>query len=295
MHVPVLLNETIALLHIQPGLWYLDGTFGRGGHTRAILEQGGNVLAFDADLDAINFAHQDPFFAQQLHNGHLVVIHDNFANLDRCLRAQGLQPPYLAGALFDLGMSSDQIEDSGRGFSFSRDEPLDMRMNEELGVTAADLLNALPEKHLKNLFWEYAQEPAASQIAHAVATTRSQQPFRTSKQLADLVSRVKHGRQGSHLHPATKVFMALRMAVNSELDNLRLLLDQILPWLQSHAILAMISFHEGEDRLVKHQFDLWHQQGKGSLVIKKNITAADVELASNPRSRSARLRALEII
>jgi 16S rRNA (cytosine1402-N4)-methyltransferase len=253
------------------------------------------VIAIDADTSAIAFAQADSYFQEQLNAGRLILIHTNFSNLDRVLRELHREPPCLAGALFDLGMSSDQIEESGRGFSFNRDEPLDMRMNEELGVTAADLVNALPEKHLKNLFWEYAQESAASQIAHAIVTQREHQPFRTSQQLADLVSRVKHGRQGSHLHPATKAFMALRMAVNSELDNLRLLLDQILPWMLPAARLVFISFHEGEDRLIKQQFRLWEQQGKTSLVTLKPLAASEAELQNNPRSRSAQLRAMEII
>lgn len=287
MHVPVLLNETIDNLAIQPDQWYLDGTFGRGGHTREILRQGGKVVACDLDPEAIGAARST--FAGEIAEGRLHICHTNFAQIDTALPAIDFRPDTFQGALFDLGVSSNQIDESERGFSFQGSQPLDMRMDPQLGVTAADLLNALPEKHLKNLLWEYAQETQASQIARAVVQARAKAPLRTTDQLVKVVGQVKGAKRG-HLHPATKTFMALRMAVNLELDNLQQLLSTILPWLQPGGRLAMISFHEGEDRLVKQTFHQWEEDGRVSQITKKPIMPAEAEMQKNPRSRSARLR-----
>lgn len=288
MHVPVLLNEVIDHLAIKPGEWYLDGTFGRGGHTREILRAGGRVVACDLDPEAVGAAKAS--FQAEIAEDRLKICHTNFAQLDTALPELGFTPSSFAGALFDLGVSSNQIDESERGFSFQGSQPLDMRMDPKLGVTAADLLNALPEKHLKNLLWEYAQETRASQIARAVAEARAKQPFTTTDQLVQVVSKVKGPKRG-HLHPATKTFMALRIAVNLELENLETLLHTILPWLKPQGRLVIISFHEGEDRLVKHTFNDWEAAGQVSQITHKPIMPAEEELHSNPRSRSARLRA----
>ncbi len=293
MHISVLKTESIAGLNIKAGRWYLDGTFGRGGHTRSILDAGGKVIAFDLDEQAIEFGQKE--FAKELETGQLRLVHSNFANLSRELFGMGLEQPSLHGALFDLGMSSNQLEESGRGFSFQKDEPLDMRMSRELGVTAADLVNALPEKHLKNLFWENAQETFASPIAQAIAERRQTQPFRTTKDLAELVTRIKRGRGHTHLHPATKIFQALRIAVNMELDNLTVMLDQVLNWLTPGSRLVVISFHEGEDRLVKHRFKIWEDLGRGGQTTKKPVEPEEEEVTANPRSRSAKLRIFEVV
>ena len=290
MHIPVLLNEVIDGLSVQPGKWYLDGTFGRGGHTREILENGGYVIACDLDPEAIAAAQEQ--FSSEIANHHMFVAQANFAQLNTTLTEFGFAPPALAGALFDLGISSNQIDESERGFSFQGSQPLDMRMDPRLGVTAADFLNALPEKHLKNLLWENAQETQASQIARAVVQERAKQPFVTTDQLVKVVTRVKGPKRG-HLHLATKTFMALRMAVNLELDNLQALLGDVLPWLLPEGRLAIISFHEGEDRLVKQTFNAWEESGYVSQITNKPIMPTDEELQSNPRSRSARLRILE--
>lgn len=258
MHVPVLMNEVMDALAVKSGEWYLDGTFGRGGHTKAILDAGGQVVACDMDPDAIASAQEK--FADEIEQKKLIICHTNFANLETALPELGLAPPVFDGALFDLGLSSNQIDESERGFSFQGSQPLDMRMDPRLGVTAADLLNALPEKHLKNLLWEYSQETQASQIAHAVVQEREKQPLSTTDQLVKIIAKVK-GQKRGHLHPATKTFMALRIAVNLEIENLQTLLNTILPWLKPGARLAIISFHEGEDRLVKNTFDEWEARG----------------------------------
>lgn len=288
MHVPVMKTEVLENLAIKPGAWYIDGTFGRGGHTRAMLEAGAKVVALDHDPDAIAAGQAD--FADEIAAGNLVLLSANFAHLSPTLDAAGYQPHSFSGALFDFGMSSNQLEESGRGFTFQKDEPLDMRMNPELGVTAADLVNALPEKHLKSLFWDYSQEMSSSAIARAIVTERVKSPIKTTKQLVDIVQRAKHSYGKGHLHPATKVFMALRMAVNMELDNITLLFDQILTWMQPGAHLVFLSFHEGEDRLTKHQLRTWEQAKLVFIEQKKPLGPTEQEIIENPRSRSTKLR-----
>lgn len=293
MHIPVMKRETIEALHVQPNHWYLDGTFGRGGHTREILDKGGKVVAFDLDHDAI--LHGQTTFANELAAGNLILVHGNFAHLTRHLKEINKDAHSFAGALFDLGMSSGQIDESGRGFTFQDDQPLDMRMNTDMGVTAADLVNALPEKHLKSLFWDCSQETFASAIAREIVRRREHEPIRTTRQLADLIARVKRPhQQHSHLHPATKVFMALRMAVNTELDNLAVLLDQVLVWLEPQAYLVFLSFHEGEDRLVKHTLRDWEKANRGEVLTQKVETPSEQEIADNPRARSAKMRVFRV-
>ncbi len=291
MHVPVMKAEVIEALNIQPGKWYLDGTFGRGGHTGAMLDAGGSVIALDHDPDAITAGHAK--FADEISAGRLKLLSANFAHLNATLEGADIEPASFAGALFDFGMSSNQIDESGRGFSFQKDEPLDMRMNPELGVTAADLVNALPEKHLKSLFWDYAQETSASAIARGIVNAREKAPIQTTRQLVDIVQRAKHVHGKSHLHPATKVFMALRMAVNTELDNITLLLDQLLYWIQSEGKIVFLSFHEGEDRLVKQQIRTWEQAKLVVSDTKKPLMPTEQEIVENPRSRSTKLRAIK--
>lgn len=288
MHVPVMKAEVIEALAIQPGQMYLDGTFGRGGHTRAMLEAGAKVVAFDHDPDALTAGTAS--FASEIASGQLDLRMGNFAHLSRLLQDAKYQPPLFAGCLFDFGMSSNQLEESGRGFSFQKDEPLDMRMNPELGVTAADLINALPEKHLKSLFWDYAQETSSSAIARAIVNERQKGPITTTDQLVKIVQRSKHFHGKSHLHPATKVFMALRMAVNMELDNITVLLDQLLEWHLPQAHMVFLSFHEGEDRLIKHQLRTWENAGLVTVESKKPLGPGPEEIAENPRARSTKLR-----
>ena len=292
MHVPVLLSEVVDGLNIQPGEWYLDGTFGRGGHSREILRNEGKVFACDMDPEAIAAAKTS--FFEDMSDERFAIYQTNFSQIDAVLNQVGREKSSFAGALFDLGLSSNQIDESARGFSFQGSQPLDMRMDPSLGVTAADLVNALPEKHLKNLFWEYSQETQSSRIAHAIAEARSKKPIMTTDQLVEIISKVKGNRRQGHIHPATKVFMALRMAVNTELDNLETLLKTILPWLKPGARLAIISFHEGEDRQVKHTFREWEAQGKVSQITDKPIMPSEEEKQENPRSRSARLRVIEV-
>ncbi len=280
-HISVLLNEAIAGLEIKPGDWYVDGTFGRGGHTRQILNKGGLVYAFDMDAEAIAFGETE--FAQEIAQGKLILIRSNFDQLEKHVTKE------VQGILFDFGVSSPQIDQAERGFSFQHDVELDMRMDDRLGVKAKDLLALLPEKQLAEMFIEFGGEHEAFRIAKAIVIERKKHPITTTHQLANLIEKTKKEKRG-HLNPATKVFQALRIAVNSELDSIKSVLPQAFKALANQGHLVVISFHEGEDRLVKTAFKSWQQQGLGEQVNKEVITPSEEEVSQNSRSRSAKLR-----
>ena len=293
LHQPVLLNQAVELLAVQPDKWYVDTTFGRGGHTRAVLERQGKVIAFDHDATAIEYGQQE--FSQNIAQKRLILIRENFDQLLKQVRDLQTQKlvGQVAGILFDFGTSVDQLKDERRGFSFDADGPLDMRMDDRLGVTAYDLLYLLSEKQLEGLLRDQGGEEMARAIAQTITRYKQAhgQPPRTTRQLADLISSVKRSR--SHLHPATKVFQALRMAVNSELVSIEKALPQAFALLEPGGRLVTIAFHEGEDRLCKKLMRQLAQSGQAELLTKKPLTPSTQELAANPRARSAKLRALE--
>lgn len=292
MHIPVLLEETMTYLHPQPNYWYIDATFGRGGHTKRILAIGARVVAFDHDQEAIRAGESS--FKQEVADHQLILVRSNFDQLEKEL--QTLQKTQeidsIHGVLFDFGLSSPQLESSSRGFSFQTDAPLDMRMDDRLGVQAKDLLAVLGESQLSQLFWEFGGEEHHRTIAKVIVRERQTKPITTTRQLTDLVSLALHGRH-SHLHPATKVFQALRIAVNSELESISQALPQAEALLSFGGRCVTISFHEGEDSLVKSAFKTWAAAGKGEVLTKKPIFSTEQELQKNPRARSARLRAYE--
>lgn len=288
-HIPVMKQEVLEQLQPKPNQWYLDATFGSGGHTAALLEVGARVIALDWDAAAIE-AGQDRF-AKQIEAGHLLLIHAPFSQLDVTLSQleQTRQVTFsLSGCLFDFGTSTLQLMSGERGFSFNEDGLLDMRMDTRLGVTAADLLAVLPEKQLAELFRDYGGEESAAAIAKAIK--RQPTPIATTQQLVRIIEQVKHGRR-THLHPATKTFQALRIAVNTELEEITAALPQALKWLEKHGVLVSIAFHEGEDRIVKHTFREWQEERLGTMISKKPILPTEQEITSNPRARSAKLRA----
>lgn len=287
MHIPVLLAQAIDLLNVEPNKWYIDGTFGRGGHTAEILQRGGKVVAFDFDAEAI--AHGREVFAKQISAESLILLRENFSKLaDTISKLQSSNMiSNVSGMLFDFGTSTQQLTSEARGFSFEGNGPLDMRMDQRLGVQAKDLLAVIPEKQLAELFYEMGGESEAKKIAKAIKN--SPEPIVTNKQLANLVSKVKQ-KKSSKLHPATKVFQALRIAVNTELDNIAEMLPQALTVLSPNASIVTIAFHEGEDKIVKHTFKKWESRKLGTILTKKPITASESELQQNPRSRSAKLR-----
>lgn len=285
LHQPVMLEDTIDALQIKPGHWYIDGTFGRGGHTSVILSKGGNVLALDYDQEAILYG--TTFFADHIESGRLLLARANFTQLSATVAEFKDQTNnQFSGILFDFGTSVDQLTNQERGFSFNGNGPLDMRMDDRLGVTAAQLIAVLSERQLSETFSEFGGEEASKSIAKAIVSQRKLTPIQTTSQLADLVSRVKRNR--NKIHPATKVFQALRIIVNSELDNISEVLPLALTLVQSGGRIVTIAFHEGEDRLVKHFFKAQEQMGKGEPLDLLQPDQAEVD--KNPRSRSAKLR-----
>lgn len=288
-HISVLLHETVEALQVQPKSWYVDGTFGRGGHTRQILNKGGQVVAFDMDAEAITYGETQ--FAEEIAQGTLILIRSNFDRLEQELNSLKTQNKIteISGILFDFGVSSPQIDTAERGFSFQHDVELDMRMDDRLGVKAKDLLALLSEKQLTDIFIEFGGEHEAHKVAKAIVAQRTKHPITTTQQLATLIQTTKRERQ-SHLNPATKVFQALRIAVNSELDSIQQVLPQALKVLANQGYLVTISFHEGEDRIVKTSFRNWEKQGWGEQVNKDVIIPSEAEVSQNSRSRSAKLR-----
>jgi 16S rRNA (cytosine1402-N4)-methyltransferase len=297
-HVPVLLAEVLAAGMVQPGQRWVDGTFGRGGHSRALLEKGALVLGLDQDGAAAEAARAlaarwpDKFTWKQR----------NFKELKTCCQEQGWDSVD-GGILLDLGVSSPQLETPERGFSFRAEGPLDMRMDQGSGPTAADLVNSLPEDELVRLFYEQGGEREAKRVVRALAARRQRAPFRTTTDLAAVVAETLPHRRSSGIHPATKVFQALRIAVNREEEALLAALPQAIEIMQPGAVLAIISFHSGEDRVVK-QFlrargSEWLDTPKHPNTVPnpshhlrnvKRYLPTEQEIQGNPRARSARLR-----
>jgi 16S rRNA (cytosine1402-N4)-methyltransferase len=299
-HQPVLVAESMSYLAIKAGQYYLDATFGRGGHTQAILNRGGLVIALDFDQEAIEAGQEN--FKQAIADKQLILLKENFKNLQAVIdNLSKTQDVSLAGILFDFGTSTEQLTSRERGFSFSADENdiLDMRMDQDLGVTAGELLIVLSEKQLSKVLAQYGGERDARQIAKAVNKVKKELPnsLKYSHTLLEIIEKVK-GRKSGKLHPATKTFQALRIAVNDELHNIELALPAAFTVLQnSEALdkrLVCIAFHEGEDALVKRFFRQQSNQGLAKLLTKKPISANQEELKNNPRARSAKLRALVI-
>lgn len=295
-HVPVMLEEAVTGLNVRPQHWYVDATFGRGGHTRAILDRGGKVVGFDFDQETIDRARRR--FSEELELNTLVLVRENFDTLTETLarltREEAVETP-VWGVLFDFGTSTDQLMAPDRGLSFeSAEATLDMRLDTRLGVKAVDLLKILPAKQLTSLFQELGGEEYAKRIAGAIIKTREKNPtqLETVGGLVSLIMAHKPRRAG-HLHPATKIFQALRIAVNDELDNLQRALPQALSVLAPAGRLVTIAFHEGEDRPVKQAFTQWEEQGLGRRITKKALKPTEAERTANPRSRSAKLRVFE--
>lgn len=286
-HTPVLVDEVIDYLNIQKGCWYIDATLGGGGHTCLILEKGGKVLGIDQDPQAILEVAKK--FNQAIAEKRLILNQGNFANIKKIVNDETI-----SGVLFDLGVSSYQLS-SLRGFSFSKDAPLDMRMDPKIGVQAADLINGLYEGELADLFGRLGEEKFAKKVAGKIVEERKLRKIETTKQLADLIISVKHRRVHDKIHPATQVFQALRIAVNDELNNLKIALPQALNVLGKEGRLLVISFHSLEDRIVKNFFRVMEDKGMVKILTKKPITPSENEILSNPRSRSAKLRAVEKI
>ena len=303
MHIPVMLDEALEALNVRAGGRYVDGTAGGGGHAAAIAERlgpEGKLLALDRDVDAV--ARVKIRLAPWINQ--VQVEHANYSELETMTRRAGLAP--VDGILLDLGMSSFQLEPQ-RGFSFSNDAALDMRMDQTQTTTAADLVQQLDETALADVIWRLGEEPASRRIARAIVAERAQAPILATGRLAAVVERAVGGRRGK-IHPATRVFQALRIAVNEELEHLTAGLEAALRLLAPGGRLVVISFHSLEDRIVKHTLQAhagrWENLAAGGrrwagsqpvvkLVTRRPLAPSPQECERNPRARSAKLRAAE--
>jgi len=303
MHIPVLLNEAVEALAVQPGGRYIDCTVGSGGHATAILERsspGGQLLGIDADPKAIATAK----VTLTDYSDSILLVNENFANLQATCLKYDFFPVH--GILFDLGLSSPQLNGDGRGFSFQHDAPLDMRLNPDQELTAAEIVNTFPEAELARLIRTYGEERHSQRIARYIV---QQRPISTSLHLAHVIEQAVRGSRG-RIHPATRTFQALRIAVNQELEHLETALKQAVGLLGLNSRLVVISYHSLEDRIVKQFMQQESRdcicppdiptcicQHKASLriITKKVITPSSAEVQLNPRSRSAKLRAAEHI
>ena len=284
-HLPVLLNEVMQFLNIRPDGRYIDATFGAGGHTRELLDRtspGGRVLALDQDETAIERGRIE----LQSYGSRLELVKANFRNIESIALEHGFAG--LDGILADIGVSSMMLDDPTRGFSFMREGPLDMRMDLDQPLTAADVLNNYSEKEIANILFNYGEERRSRQIAGSIVRSR---PLSRTTDLTRAVERVLGGRRYGKIHPATRTFQALRIFVNDELRSLETFLDSSMKVLRPGGRLVLISFHSLEDRIVKNKFR--SPAVPGVALTRKVITAAVEELNRNPRSRSARLRAWE--
>lgn len=302
-HVPVMPDEVVALLRPAPGMLFLDGTIGGGGHSEKLLEAGAEVIGLDQDAEALQEAGKklDRFGPR------LRLVEANFRETESVLDDLG-ERRGLAGVLLDIGVSSHQLDTAGRGFALMKDGPLDMRMSLSAPMTAADMVNTMPVAELAGIFREFGEEPRAMQIASRIDSLRARHPFRTTFDLAAAVSSVAPRTGGKH--PATRVFQALRIAVNDELGALREALETIPPSLAPGGRFAVITFHSLEDRIVKHFFrersqewvdrPEWPEPRRNPdrifrLLTPHPIDAGMEETTANPRARSAKLRVVEKI
>ncbi len=287
VHETVMTRETIAFLKPRSGGVYADATLGGGGHTAAILEASapdGRVVAVDRDPSAIEHAKQR--LAQ--YGDRVRVLHGEFADLATLLRAEGHER--IDGVIADLGVSSPQLDNAERGFSFSHSGPLDMRMDTTRGDTVAELIDRLSESELANVIFNFGEERRSRAIARSIHRAREQGQLHTTEDLRMAVQRAVGRPPGSKTDPATRTFQALRIACNGELDQLRALIDMLPDVLEDGGVAALISFHSLEDRIVKHAF---RNEPRLSVLTKRPVIAGDEEQEQNRRSRSAKLRAAE--
>ena len=305
-HVSVLLKEAVDALAVRPGGRYIDGTLGRAGHSIEIARRGGTVLGIDRDGQALEEVASSAAAREWIDSGKLETVKGVHGDIAGIAREKGWN--CIDGILLDLGVSSPQLDEAGRGFSFVRNGPLDMRMDRSRGMTAADLVNGESEEYLEGIFRDYGDERQARRIARWIGTARKSRPFATTKDLADGIEKLV-GRHGAH-HPATRVFQALRMAVNDETGELERALSGGIGVLAPGGRFVVITFESVTDRIVKKFFaghvgrmvslpqggERWEGSApRARAVLRKAARASEEETVSNPRARSAKLRAIEIM
>ena len=288
-HVPVMTREVVELLRPGGGGLYVDCTVGLGGHTRALLEAGATrVLGLDRDPDALAAARE----SLSQWGDRVELAHSDYRDLPRVLDARGIAG--VAGTLADLGVSSMQLDATDRGFSFRRDEPLDMRMDRSQGPTAAELLLDVDETSLADVIFQYGEERFSRRIARGIVRARDEAPIASTGRLAEIVRRAVPRKGYQRIDPATRTFQALRIWVNRELEGLDAFLAAAAARLLAGARLAVISFHSLEDRIVKRTFRALEQaEAALRIVTKRPLVPGDDEVEANPRARSAKLRAIE--
>ncbi len=308
MHITVLLHEAVDALAIKPEGTYIDGTFGRGGHSRLILSklnECGQLIAFDKDLEAVATG-------QTINDERFSIKHGDFSGLQQILQCMGITQ--VDGILLDLGMSSPQLDEASRGFSFGSDGPLDMRMDTSQGQTAAEWLASVSESQLGKVIKDYGEERFARQIARAIVVSRTRQPIVTTLQLAEIVASVvrsRGGRRENKQNPATRTFQAIRIYLNQELEGLSLILPQCVTHLNPSGRLVVISFHSLEDRIVKRFMraaantdelprglplrakEVQDFSNQALKLVSKAIRPSQVEVSANVRARSAVMRVAE--
>lgn len=292
MHTPVLLNEVIKILDPKPGEFFIDGTIGGAGHAIEIFKRilpEGRLLGIDWNKEMLEIA-RTKISAEAQNKAKLFLVNGNYADLPKILKSNGLSEA--DGLLLDLGVSSDELESSGRGFSFEKDEPLLMTYSDET-KPVKEILKEISENDLQKIIKDFSQERYARQIAKAIKEKEKIVPIGTSRSLALVIeSAVPRNYERGRIHPATRTFMALRIYANSELENLENVLKHLNKILKHNGRVAVISFHSLEDRIVKNYFREMAKKGEAQLITKKPIVSSKREIAINPRSRSAKLRGI---
>lgn len=289
-HEPVLLKETIKNLKIESGKKYIDATLGDGGHTIEILKNGGKVLGLEINEEALKRAQkriEDEGFAENF-----IGVLGNFKNIEELAAKNGFDK--VDGIIYDLGYSSFELEDLGVGLSFQKDDPLDMRLDKSLGVTAGDLVNSLTEKELAHLIREYSDEKLAGRFAGAIVKARSLKKIQTTKELSDIIKSVSPlGYERGRINPATRTFQALRIVVNDEIGNLEKSLPRAARMLLPGSVIVAITFHSLEDKVAKS----FGRSARPSIkeILDRPVLPTDEEVQENPRSRSAKMRVFEKI
>ncbi|MDD5252297.1 MAG: 16S rRNA (cytosine(1402)-N(4))-methyltransferase RsmH [Candidatus Omnitrophota bacterium] len=295
LHIPVMLREVIDYLDPKPGQIIVDATVGTGGHSLEILKRiipGGKLIGFDRDENSLAVCRQR--FSE--FNGSFELVHANFVDLDQVLEKQGITG--IDGIVFDLGISTYQLKDMERGFSFQQEGPLDMRMDQSSYISAYDLVNNLNESEISDILWNFGQERWHNRIARLLVQERKVQPISTTVQLADLVMRAipyRYRKGYYRIHPATRTFQAVRIAVNRELEILESSIRKAVAILKKKAKICVISFHSLEDRVIKHTFRALKADGLIDIITAKPMTPVASEVVINPSSRSSKFRVAERI
>jgi 16S rRNA (cytosine1402-N4)-methyltransferase len=288
IHNPVMTEEIIKYLNLKPGKTVIDCTVGAGGHSLNIAERilpTGRIVGIDQDKEILEKAKQN----LSRYENNIDLIYGNFRELKNLLNDMEIHQ--VDGILYDLGISSYQLDKPERGFSFNNEGPLDMRMDRNLQITAFDLINNLPKDEISKILYKYADERYSRKIASSIVKHRQKQPISTTKQLEDIVKRSIPYRGNQRINPATRTFLALRIAVNNELESLDISLTQAIDLLKEEGRICVISFHSQEDRIVKHKFKEYARKKELKILTKKPLRPKGEEIEKNPRSRSAKLRA----